>query len=312
MAQRVNDMGMGVRRGTSRLENLRSRTRFLTPYLFVLPALILYLTFNLGPALSSIVFSFFKWKIYAPTNEFVGLKHYRYIMRDPHYWQALGHNLLYVVLAVIIPLGIAVVLAVCVAEIRKGRLLYRAVYYLPLVFGGVVVAFVWQQVYNPLNGLLNGTLDAMGLAALKQPWLGKRGLVLISCFVAYTWSTFGHSFVILLAGIQGVDPDIYDAAVVDGVSFWQKVVYITIPSIRDVLTFAVQLKIMGGMGAIGSIIFVLTKGGPNYASDVVSVYVLRQIGNLEMGWANAAAVINMIIVTTMVFSFIKWRERVSD
>lgn len=284
----------------------------ITPYLFVAPAFFLYMAFNLGPAISAFVLSFFKWNFFTPTDEFIGLQNFLVVLRDDRYWNALGHNLLFVFLAVVIPLGIALVLAVFVAELPQGRLFYRSAFFLPLIFSGVVIAFVWQEIYNPLYGLLNGVLGALGLEGLQRSWLGERGIVLLSVFIAYTWASFGHSFVILLAGIQSIDPDIYDAATVDGANFGQRVVYITIPSIRNVLTFAIQLKIMGGLVAIGGIIFVLTRGGPNYASDVMEVYVLRLIGNLELGLANAAAVINTIIVTVIVFGFIKWRERGND
>ncbi|MCC7208765.1 MAG: sugar ABC transporter permease [Anaerolineae bacterium] len=283
----------------------------IEPYLFLLPALTIYAIFSLGPVIGTLVLSFFKWKLFAPTGEFFGTRYYGFVLNDPRFWNAFGHNLILLAAAVTIPIGIGLLLAVMIGELTRGRTVYRFLFFLPVVFSGVVVAYVWRWIYNPYNGLLNQILNSIGLGSLAQSWLGDTDIALFSVIIVYTWSSFGYSMVIFLAGLQGIDPDLYDAAAVDGAGFWRKLRHITIPSLRDVFTFALNLKIIGAL-AIIDIVFVLTGGGPNYATDVVGVYVYRMIGNVEMGRATAAAALNGIIIVLLVGAFTRWRERNND
>ena len=278
------------------------------PYLFILPAVVIYGLFNLGPVLASVVFSFFKWELLSPTTDFVGLKHYSYILRDQQFWNALSHNVIFLSMAVVIPVGVGLFLAVLMAEIPKGRTVYRSLLFLPAIFSGVVIAYVWKWIYHPFSGILNQILFALGLGILKQSWLGDAGIALYSTFAAYAWASYGYSMVIFLAGLQGIDPEIYDAATVDGVNFWQKLFLITVPMLRDVFTFVITLRILTAMGVF-SVIFILTGGGPYYATDVIGVYVYRLIGNYEMGWATASATINAVIIVMMSAVFMRLRER---
>ncbi|MEM7536810.1 MAG: sugar ABC transporter permease [Chloroflexota bacterium] len=280
----------------------------LVPYLFLLPALVIYLAFNLGPVLATVVLSFFEWNLLSPSSEFVGLKHYIYILNDRLFWNALYHNLIFLTLAVFIPVSIGLMLAVLMAEITKGRVIYRSLLFLPAIFSDVVIAYVWKWIYHPFAGILNQALTAAGLDFLTMSWLGDPNIALISVFVAYAWASFGYSMVIFLAGLQGIDPEIYDAARVDGATFWRKLFSITIPLLHEVFTFVITLRILTAMGVF-SVIFILTGGGPFYSTDVIGVYIYRLIGNYEMGWATTAATINGIIIVSMSVLFMRWRER---
>ena len=277
------------------------------PYLFILPAVAVYVVFNLGPVLASFVFSFFKWDLLAPTGEFAGLHHYNFILNDDRFWNALGHNFIFLGLAVVIPVWIGLLLAVFIYEIRRGRVFFRAALFLPAIFSGVVIAYVWKWIYHPFAGVLNPALEMVGLGAFTQSWLGDHKIALYSTFIAYAWATFGYSMVIFLAGLQDIPTDIFDAARVDGANFRQKLIRIIIPSLYDVFTFVVTLRIFTAMGIFG-VIFILTGGGPFYSSDVIDIYVFRMIGNFEMGWATAAATVNAFIVVCLSTGFIKYRE----
>ena len=277
------------------------------PYLFILPAVVIYLVFNLGPVLASFILSFFRWDLLAPTTEFVGFHHYDFILNDRWFWNALGHNFIFLGLAVVIPVSMGLFLAVFIYEIRRGRIFFRAALFLPAIFSGVVIAYVWKWIYHSFAGVLNAVLAAVGLGAFTQQWLGNGDIALYSTFVAYTWASFGYSMVIFLAGLQDIPTDIFDAARVDGANFWQKLFYITIPCLYDVFTFVITLRIFTAMGVFG-VIYILTGGGPYFASDVIDIYVFRMIGNFEMGWATAAATVNTVIVVFISTGFIKYRE----
>lgn len=285
------------------------RTRLnITPYLFLLPALVLYLLFNLGPVLASMVLSFFKWDLLTPTAQFIGFKHYSYVLRDKLFWNALSHNVLFLSMAVVVPVGVGLFLAIFMSEIPKGRTVYRSVLFLPAIFSGVVIAYVWKWIYHPFSGILNYGLKALGLGFLAVSWLGDARIALVSTFIAYAWASYGYSMVIFLAGLQAIDREVYDAAVVDGVNFFQKLFLVTVPMLRDVFTFVISLRILTAMGVF-SVIFILTGGGPYYATDVIGVYIYRTVGNYEMGWATAAATLNAIIIVTMSVLFMRLRER---
>ena len=279
----------------------------LMPYLFILPAVVIYVIFNLGPVLASFVLSFFKWDLLTPTGEFNGFKHYNFILNDDRFWGALSHNFIFLGLAVVIPVSIGLLLAVFIYEIRRGRVFFRAALFLPAIFSGVVIAYVWKWIYHPFAGVLNPALELVGLGAFTQSWLGDHKIALYSTFIAYTWASFGYSMVIFLAGLQDISTDIFDAARVDGANFRQKLFRITIPCLYDVFTFVITLRIFTAMGVFG-VIYILTGGGPFYSSDVIDIYVFRMIGNFEMGWATAAATVNAIIVVCLSTGFIKWRE----
>ena len=279
----------------------------LMPYLFILPAVVIYVVFNLGPVVASFFFSFFKWDLLTPTTEFIGFGHYNFILNDGRFWNALGHNFIFLGLAVVIPVAMGLLLAVLIYEIRRGRVIFRAALFLPAIFSGVVIAYVWKWIYHSFAGVLNAILEAVGLGALTQSWLGDPNLALYSTFIAYTWASFGYSMVIFLAGLQDISTDIFDAARVDGANFWQKLIYITIPCLYDVFTFVITLRIFTAMGVFG-VIYILTGGGPFYSSDVIDIYVFRMIGNFEMGWATAAATVNAGIVVFLSTGFIKYRE----
>ena len=291
-----------------RMPRKRGKHLNVVPYLFILPAVILYGTFNLGPVIASVLFSFFRWENISPTTQFVGLKHYIYVLHDRLFWNALSHNVAFLSMAVIVPVWVGLLLAVLMADLPKGRSVFRSLLFLPAIFSGVVIAYVWKWIYHPFAGILNQLLRAMGLGFLAPSWLGDPRIALFSTFLAYAWASYGYSMVIFLAGLQAIDPEIYDAATIDGVNFWEKLFYITVPNLRDVFTFVITLRILTAMGVFG-VIFILTGGGPYYATDVISVYVYRYIGNFEMGWATAAATINTIIIVTLSMLFMRWRER---
>ena len=230
-------------RGTERHNN--------AAYLFILPAVALYVLFSFGPTIASVVLSFFRWELLSPTSKFVGLKHYLFILRDRLFWNALSHNVVFLSLAVVIPVWIGLLLAVLISELSRGRVIFRLLLFVPAIFSGVVIAYVWKWIYHPFAGVLNQLLEFAGLGFLKQSWLGNPKIALLSTFAAYAWGSFGFSMVIFLAGLQGIDPQIFDAATIDGVGFWNRLIRITIPCLRDVFTFVITLRILTSMGVFG-------------------------------------------------------------
>jgi len=280
----------------------------ISPYIFILPAALFYIIFRLGPIISTAILSFFRWDGIIPTSKFIGLKYYIYIIADPLFRNALLHNIMFLILAINIPVWIGFFLAVLLSEISFFRTLFRAMLFLPCIFGGVVVAYIWNWVYHPFAGLLNAVLQSIGLNFLTSAWLGNTRLALLSVFGAYNWASYGYSMMFFLAGLQNIPPELYDAATVDGVNFWQKILYITIPSLREVFTFVIVLRILTSLKQF-EIPFILTSGGPYYATDMIELYTYRFIANYELGLACAGATLEAIIVSIASLLFIWRREK---
>jgi len=256
----------------------------------------------------TIVMSFFRWDGIMPTHEFVGLKYYAFVLTDPLFYNAIFHNIIFLALAISIPVWVGFVLAVLLSEVVALRTLFRSVLFLPCIFGGVVVAYIWNWIYHPLDGLLNGVLKIVGLHILTSSWLGDARLALVSVFGAYSWASYGYSMVFFMAGLQNIPPDIYDAAKIDGAGFFKKTIYITIPSLRGVITFVIILRIITALKQF-EIPFILTSGGPYYATDMMEIYTYRFIADYELGFAGAGATVEAVIVFLVALLFILRRER---
>ncbi len=280
----------------------------IVPYIYILPAALFYVIFRLGPIISTVILSFFRWDGIIPTSKFIGLKYYIYIIADPLFRNALLHNMIFLILAIAVPVWIGFFLAVLLSEISFLRTLFRAMLFLPCIFGGVIVAYIWNWIYHPFAGLLNGVLQSIGLNFLTSAWLGDTRLALFSIFGAYNWASYAYSMIFFLAGLQGISPELYDAAIIDGANFWQKILYITIPGLREVFTFVITLRILTALRQF-EIPFILTSGGPYYATDMIELYTYRFIANYELGLASAGATLEAVIVSTVALLFIWRREK---
>jgi raffinose/stachyose/melibiose transport system permease protein len=291
-------------------EGPRSRADRLLPYAFAGPAFLVYAALVMLPLGHTFFLSFFHWSGGGPM-EFAGLANYLQIFTDPITLTAIVNNLIWAVLATIVPVSMALLLAVLLAtHLPPGvRLFFTTVYYLPAVLALAVSAIVWGWVYNPAWGALNALLDLVGLGALEQPWLGDPGIALYAVFVVSTWAYFGFCLIILLAAIQNVDPSLYDAAELDGAGAWTKFWHVTVPGIRNELNFVVLYTVIEAF-RVFDLIFIMTGGGPFYQTEVIATAVYREafIEN-EVGYASAIASLMTLIIATLATVALRWRER---
>jgi raffinose/stachyose/melibiose transport system permease protein len=206
-------------------------------YLFILPALALYLAFVGLPILQVIWFSFFSWDN-GIVQAFVGLDNYARLGNDQVFWAALGHNAIWVVLTLAFPLFAGLLLAAILAE--RGSQTVRwlgAIYFIPRTIPLVVAGIIWGWIYNPIFGLLNFLLQSVGLGGLSGAWLAQENSALLSLNVVGAWTFFGFCVVIYLAAIQSIDPSLYEAASLDGAGWWRKFRSITTPLLRGTTLF---------------------------------------------------------------------------
>ena len=196
---------------------MASARRWLVALAFILPALVLYGLVVLRPLVDAVRISFYDWDGFGPPTDYVGLDNYRKAFDDPLFWTSLKHNLVWMVIALPLVVGLGLLSAVLLAGRIRGRTMLRTLYFLPVVQASAVIALAWRWVYSPIGPVTTG-LDKSGLGFLTNDdgWVGNPTWALPAVAVAAAWAGFGFSMVIFLAGIQSIDPALYDAVEVDG------------------------------------------------------------------------------------------------
>jgi ABC-type sugar transport system permease subunit len=284
--------------------------QYVTAFLFLLPALSIYLVFALYPFFGSLHLSLTSWNGIDATKEWVGFRNYvTAFSGDPIMLQALWHNIIWIVAEVALPLILGLLLATILWDGGKGLTLFRTVFFLPYVLPTVVVGIIFGLIYNPIYGVLNQSLEMVGLGAWKQGWLAQPNTALLSLIAISVWATFGFSATVLLAGLQNIDFDLLDAAKIDGANVWQRFVNVLLPQLSHVITLLVSLALIGGF-KVFDLVYVLTKGGPGYHTEVLATYIFKQsFAQSQVGYGAALSIILTAIILVVSVIFIRVRER---
>lgn len=273
----------------------------MTIVLFLLPALVFFSIFLVYPVFRSVYYSLFSWKGFGPAVDFIGLNNFKRILTDWIFLKAVGNGLLIVVLSLTIQLPLSLALALMVGRNLRGRAFFRTIFFMPYVLSEVITGIMWLILYNPdsKRGFINAILTLIpGLKA--QPWLGDTRTVLLAIFVVLTWKYFGFHMLLYLAGLQNIPPEIEEAALIDGVNKRQMITYITIPLIGSTIRTSVYLSVLGSL-QVFALVWIMTKGGPVNASEVMSTYMYRfSFVRFELGYGSAVAIVMLLI--SMVFS----------
>jgi len=283
--------------------------RHYAGYVFVVPSMILYAIFFIYPFLSSIYLSLTDWDGLKPSMSFVGLANYQRLLTDPLVGLALSHNIIWVIIGTISPVVIGLLISMLLWGNIRGRLFFRTVYFMPVVLSAVVVGIIWGWIYNPIFGLVNRALIALGLDSLTRGWLGDPSTALISVLVTAIWHYTGFCVVILLAGLQNVDMDLVDAATVDGANAWSRFTNVILPQIAPVLTMITTYTLIGGFNVF-DIVQIMTQGGPNYATEVLSTYTYYRSFRLpEVSYGASLSMLMTVLALAATLIFMRFRER---
>jgi raffinose/stachyose/melibiose transport system permease protein len=273
----------------------------LTIVLFLLPALVFFSIFLVYPVFRSVYYSWFSWKGFGPAIDFIGLNNFKRILTDRIFLKAVGHGILIVVLSLSIQLPLSLALALMVGRNLSGRAFFRTIFFMPYVLSEVITGIMWLILFNPdpKRGFINAILILIpGLKA--QPWLGDTRTVLLAIFVVLTWKYFGFHMLLYLAGLQNIPPEIEEAALIDGVSKRQMITYIKIPLIGSTIRTSVYLSVLGSL-QVFALVWIMTKGGPVNASEVMSTYMYRfSFVRFQLGYGSAVAIVMLLI--SLVFS----------
>ena len=269
--------------------------------LYIVPTIIIMLVIVIVPIFISVYYSMLDWDGLGK-GTFIGLQNYKELVADERFISSIKNSLLYVALSVFIQLPISLILALIVANIKRGEKFYRTTYFIPVIISGVVIGQLWQKVYNGDYGLLNAILGSLNLGHLQQDWLGQEHTALICAFIPNLWQYVGYHMLIMYAGIKSISPEINEAARIDGASKIQTAFKVTIPLLKPVLEVCVTFSIIGAL-KIFDLIYVLTGGGPFHTTEVPTIYMYKTIfDSFHYGYGSAISI--FIILECFVFTLL--------
>jgi raffinose/stachyose/melibiose transport system permease protein len=269
---------------------MKKRFDFFYAFLFVLPALAVYLFYFIIPIPTSAYYSFFDWNGISAEMRYLGFNNWTGLFDDPVFWKSLLNNIILVVASILIQLPIALLLAVLVSSKLKGNKLFKLLYFIPMMLSAVAIGMTWNFIYEPNYGLLNSLLSGLGLESLTRGWLGEPQLALGAVIVAICWQYIPFYMVIFAAALSGIPPDFMEAAYIDGASKIQAFFSITIPLLSNTIKTAAILSLTGSLKYF-ALIFVMTEGGPNHASELMATYMYKQaFTSFRMGYGSTVAV----------------------
>lgn len=269
---------------------------------FVLPALILFVSFSIIPLIVSGIYSFFQYDGIGKMT-FIGLGNYiRMFAEDRYFVKAVTNSLLLVGASLIIQLPISLTLAMVLAHGVKGEQFFRTVYFLPVVISSMVIGQLWMKMFNSDYGLLNNVIRGLGYSDFNYSWLSNPKTAFLSTVVPAVWQYIGYHMLIFYAGIKSISQDYYEAAQIDGATKWQVNLKITFPLLAPVIKTCVIFSITGSLRAF-DLIYVMTGGGPNHASEVPATLMYNNLFRKGLyGYGSAQAF--FIVVECLIFTFI--------
>jgi len=288
----------------------RRRQDYVTIGLFLLPAFVLFLIFLIYPIVSSVYYSLFNWNGIGPAVKFVGLDNFKQILSDPVFLKAAGNALLIVVLSLAVQLPLALALAIMVGRDLPGRAFFRMIFFMPYVLSEVIAAIIWLSMFSPdpERGLINAILTLIpGVEA--QNFLGDTNAVMVCVFVVLTWKYFGLHMLLDMAGLQNIPKEVEEAAMIDGAGRWQTVRYVTVPLLRSTLLTSIYLSVLGSLTQF-NLIWIMTRGGPVNASEVMATYMYRySFVRFQLGYGSAVALVMLSICLAFSVVYLRLSRR---
>jgi multiple sugar transport system permease protein len=263
--------------------------------LFLAPFLVLYLLFIVGPAVYGLVMSFFDTSMVAPgLGEFAGFGNYAEALASSDFWSSLWHTIWFTILTTPPLIVLALVFALLAERARRARWFFRLAFFLPYILPSAVVALIWIWMYTPELGLLTRAVTSLGFA--EPDWLGNPDFAMVSLAITTVWWTLGFNFVLYLAGLQDIPRELYEASAIDGAGPWQQIRLITVPMLARTTSLVVVLQVIASLKVFDQM-YIMTQGGPNFATRSVLQYVF-DVGftDLRSGAAAAASTLFFLVV----------------
>lgn len=270
-------------------------------YLYIVPGLLIVLSFVYVPIIMNIVFSFFRLSSYSSSMKFVGFDNFMRLFKDEAFPIMLRNNIYYCVISLIVQVGFGTVIALVLESKLVGKLggFYRSVYFIPSMISLTAVGLMFNFVYNPTAGLLNGLLKAIGAGSLQQAWLGNRNLAIFCIIAMSQWQYTGYIAMMMIVAFQNVSQDYVEAAIIDGASPFRRAISIYLPLAKEQLLVCSIITIIGAFKLFTEV-YTTTSGGPGNSSQVLGLFLYQNAFlHDDMGMAAATGVIIFLITVTL-------------
>ena len=284
---------MNRRKALKRSSALNSN---LTPWLFLLPAILILLFVVVAPTVMTLGLSLFRWDGLG-TPEFIGLQNFNDLFHDEVFYASLFNNFKWMVYFCTIPIVFGLVNALFITKTKRMQRFYRTVFFLPYICSTVVTAMIWKWIYDPFFGL-NSVLSNMGIKNLPS-WLSDSHIALFSVALTDSWRYVGFVMVLFLTGLSQCDRQLEEASMIDGANRFQIFVHITIPQLRPTIVLILMLSMIWSFAAF-DYVYVMTSGGPGHATELLATYMYKTtIQGQAAGYACSIAV-SMLFFTVII------------
>jgi multiple sugar transport system permease protein len=281
----------------SRGAGRRGRNRERSGWALASPFFVLYFLFLLWPVLAAAWKSLFSDSLAGGEADFRGLGNYGELLGDGDFWASMWHTVLFTLLSTPPLVAIPLALALLVNRVAKGQWLFRLAFFAPYVLPVSVIVLIWNWLYQPGFGLINGYLVKLGFAEVN--WLGAEGTAMISVVIATVWWTLGFSFVLFLAGLQEISKELYEAAALDGANAWQQVRRITLPLLVPTTVLVAVLQVIASLKVFDQI-YLLLQGGPNFSTRPAIQYIYENgFTQYRVGYASALSMVFFLLIVAV-------------
>ncbi|MFD2705865.1 carbohydrate ABC transporter permease [Salibacterium lacus] len=272
---------------------------------FMAPALIIYGMYVIYAIGMTFYYSTFDWTGIDADLEFIGLQNYIELFRDMTFWQSLKNNTLLIAASLFTQIPLGLVMALLLFSPVKGMRLFRTVYFMPFLMSTVAIGILFIYIYDANFGLVNQVLGSVGLESLQRGWLGNENTAIWAVIVTICWQFAPFYMILFRAAIVGIPEELYEAADIDGATGWKRFSSITLPLLKPIIVTSAILSIIGALKYF-DLIYIMTGGGPNNATDLMATYMYDQtFTNFNMGYGSTissmmfiiAFIVTVIIIT---------------
>lgn len=281
------------------------------PYLYLMPTILLMLLLLIIPIGIVIRYSFFDNVIINKNPVFVGLSNYQKVLADKGFLVAIKNTLIFVGISIVAHMLLGIMFAMLLNTRYVGtftKSLFRVIYVLPWMFTASVIAILWKMMMNP-NGIINYLLQIMNITSTQIEWLGSRNFALLSVTIINIWAGYPFYLVSILAGLQGISTDLYEASSIDGANAFQQFFRITIPQLKPILISLLMLDFVWTIQQF-ALIWMTTGGGPINATEMVSTYIYKQgFSKYQYSMASASAVILLVVCSIVAVFYVRHQRR---
>lgn len=289
-----------IRTETGTEKRKRKFFNVLTVLLFLFPASLFYGTYNVYGTIMTFYYSTLKWTGIGKNASFVGFQNFQRLLADPSLWHALKNNIILVIVSICTQIPLGLILALIINSGIKGAKFVRTVYFMPMLLSTVAIGILWALMYDPNFGAVNAFMDVIGLKSLKTGWLGNEKTALGSILVTICWQFTPLYMILMKAGLTNIPGELYESAYIDGASPWSAFWRITLPLMMNTIKSASILSLVGSLKYF-DLIYVMTGGGPNGASELMATYMYKKgFVEFDIGYGSSIAAFMFFISLFMV------------